>query len=48
MNLSQVKDALKKKNLNLSVSGSGIVVSQEPLKGTSVEEGTIVKVTMGK
>lgn len=48
MNLSQVKDALKKKNLNLSVSGSGIVVSQEPLKGTSVEEGTIVKVIMGK
>lgn len=46
-NLSQVKEELKKSNLNLSVTGSGIVVSQEPLPDTSVEEGTIIKVTMG-
>lgn len=46
-NLSQVKEELKKSNLNLSVTGSGIVVSQDPIQGTSVEEGTIIKVTMG-
>lgn len=46
-NLSQVQTELKKRNLNLSVTGSGIVVSQEPLPDTSVEEGTIIKVTMG-
>ncbi|MCI9246411.1 MAG: PASTA domain-containing protein [Clostridia bacterium] len=47
-NLSQVKEELKKRNLNLSVTGSGIVVSQDPLPDTAVEEGTIIKVTMGK
>ena len=46
-NLSQVKALLKEKNLNLSVTGSGIVVSQDPIQDTSVEEGTIIKVTMG-
>ena len=47
-NLSQVKEELKKRNLNLNVTGSGIVVSQDPLPDTSVEEGTIIKITMGK
>ncbi|MCI9177854.1 MAG: PASTA domain-containing protein [Clostridia bacterium] len=47
-NLSQVKNLLKEKNLNLSVSGSGIVVSQDPIGGTSVEEGTVVKVTLAQ
>ena len=46
-NLSQAKSALKEKNLNISVTGSGVVVSQDPIEGTSVEEGTIVKVTLG-
>ena len=46
-NLSQVKTLLKEKNLNLSFSGSGIVVTQDPISGTSVEEGTIIKVTLG-
>ena len=46
-NLSQAKNALKEKNLNISVTGSGIVVSQDPIEGTSVEEGTIIKVTLG-
>ena len=45
--LSQVKNALKEKNLNYSVTGSGVVVSQDPIKGTSVEEGTIIKITLG-
>ena len=46
-NLSQVKNLLKEKNLNYSVSGSGVVVSQDPIAGTSVEEGTVVKITLG-
>lgn len=46
-NLSQVKTLLKEKNLNLSVSGSGIVVTQDPISGTSVEEGTVIKVRLG-
>ena len=46
-NLSQVKNLLKERNLNYSVSGSGVVVSQDPIAGTAVEEGTVVKVTLG-
>lgn len=46
-NLSQVKVLLKEKNLNLSVSGSGTVITQDPISGTSVEEGSIIKVTLG-
>lgn len=46
-NLSQVKTILKEKNLNLSFSGSGTVISQDPIADTSVEEGTIVRVTLG-
>lgn len=47
-NLSQVRNLLKEKNLNVSVTGSGTVVSQDPIEGTLVEEGTIIKVTLGK
>lgn len=47
-NLSQVKNELRSKNLNLSVSGKGTVVSQDPIGGTSVEEGTVVKVTLSQ
>lgn len=47
-NLSQVRNLLKEKNLNLSVTGSGTVVSQDPIEGTLVEEGTVIKVTLGK
>lgn len=32
-------------NLNISVDGSGTVVSQDPPKGSSVDAGTVVKVT---
>lgn len=45
--LSQVKSILKNLNLNYSVTGSGTVVSQDPIGGTQVEEGTVVKVTLG-
>ena len=47
-NLSQVKDALRERNLNLNVTGTGTVVSQDPIADTSVEEGTVVKVTLSK
>ena len=46
--LYQVKTLLKELNLNYSVTGSGTVVSQEPIANTSVEEGTIIKVTLVK
>ena len=46
--LYQVKTLLKELNLNYSVTGSGTVVSQEPIANTSVKEGTIIKVTLGK
>ncbi len=46
--LSQAKKLLKEKNLNISITGSGSVVSQEPINGTTVEEGTVVKITLSK
>ncbi len=44
---SQVKSILKNLNLNYSVTGSGVVVSQDPIANTQVEEGTVVKITLG-
>jgi stage V sporulation protein D (sporulation-specific penicillin-binding protein) len=46
MTLSQAKSALKAKNLNIHVTGSGTVVSQDPSSGTTVEEGTVINVTL--
>ena len=47
MTLSQAKEALKKASLNISVSGStGTVVSQDPMAGTLVEQGTIVNIDL--
>lgn len=48
MNLSQVKNALKSRNLNLNANGAGVVTSQSPMAGTTVEEGTIIDVTLQK
>lgn len=45
-NLSSAKASLKAKNLNIQITGSGIVVSQDPPVGSSVEEGSVVKVTL--
>lgn len=39
---------LKSANLNIDVDGSGIVVSQDPPKGSIVDAGTVVKVTFRK
>lgn len=46
MTLSKAKSVLKSKNLNLNYSGSGLIVSQDTKAGTSVEEGSIIKVTL--
>lgn len=39
---------LRNSNLNISMDGSGIVVSQDPPKGSQVDAGTVVKVTLRK
>ncbi len=46
VSLAQAKNMLKAKNLNISSKGSGIVISQDPALGTSVDEGTIINVTL--
>ena len=46
MNASQATNALKSKNLNISIEGSGIVISQDYSKDEQVQEGTIIKVTL--
>ncbi len=42
----QATTELRNSNLNISVEGSGTVVSQDPPKGSSVDAGTVVKVTL--
>ena len=46
MTLTQARATLKKKNLNISYSGSGLVTSQDIKTNTSVEEGTIINVKL--
>lgn len=46
MSLSQAKNALESKNLNIKYTGSGKVISQDPTAGTSVEEGTVISVIL--
>lgn len=48
MSYAQARNALKAKNLNIHVTGSGTVLSQDPMYGTSVEEGTVINVTLKK
>lgn len=42
----QAKIMLKAKNLNIASTGSGIVIAQDPQAGTSVDEGTVINVTL--
>ena len=42
----QATTELKNANLNISVEGSGTVVSQDPPKGSIVDAGTVVKITL--
>ena len=46
MTLAQAKNALKSKNLNISYTGTGKVISQDIPNGTSVEEGTVIHVNL--
>lgn len=45
-NLSQAKSVLKGLNLNISINGTGTVVSQDPAKDTKVEEGSVINVNL--
>lgn len=44
--LAQAKVMLKAKNLNISSRGNGIIIAQDPKEGTSVDEGTVINVTL--
>ncbi len=46
MTLSEAKAELKSKNLNIKYTGSGRVISQDITAGKSVEEGTVINVTL--
>ena len=46
MNYTQALNTLKSKNLNISVEGSGTVITQDYAKDEPVPEGTIIKVTL--
>lgn len=45
-NAYQATTDLKNSNLNISIEGTGTVVSQDPPKGSSVDAGTVIKVTL--
>ncbi len=42
------KNALHSLNLNVSIDGTGTVVSQDPPANSKIEEGTVVKITLKK
>ena len=42
----KAKNSLISKNLNIQVEGSGVVTKQDINPNTSVEEGTVIKVTL--
>lgn len=46
MSIAQAVNALKSKNLNVSIEGNGKVISQDPIADTKVEEGTMIHVTL--
>ena len=46
MNASEAIATLKEQNLNISIEGSGIVITQDYLEGEQVPEGTAIRVTM--
>ena len=46
MSFSQAKKTLLERNLNIHVTGSGTVISQDPMFGTSVEEGSVISVIL--
>ena len=48
MNATDATNALKEKNLNISIEGTGLVMSQDYAKDSQVPEGTIINVTLKK
>ena len=48
MSYSSAKVSLSSHNLNINVVGSGQVISQDPIAGTEVNEGTVITVTLQK
>lgn len=46
MSYAQARNVLKAKNLNIHITGNGYVLSQDPMAGTAVEEGSVVNVTL--
>ncbi len=46
MTLPQATNALKAKNLNITFDGAGIVTSQDYTKDSTVEEGSVIHVTL--
>ena len=43
---AEAEAMLKLRGLNISVSGEGVVVNQDPPSGTHVEQGTVIRVEM--
>ena len=43
---TRAKNALLQQNLNIKIVGTGKVVSQDPIAGTQVEEGSVITVTL--
>lgn len=43
---AEAEAMLKQRGLNISVSGEGVVVNQDPPSGTHVEQGTVIRVEM--
>ena len=46
MSFYEARNALRQNNLNISISGAGKVLSQSPIAGSSVEEGSVVHVNL--
>ncbi|MBP3255331.1 MAG: PASTA domain-containing protein [Clostridia bacterium] len=46
MSYLEARNALREKNLNIGISGTGKVISQDPTAGSSVEEGSIIHVNL--
>ncbi len=48
MTLAQAINSVRAKNLNIHYEGSGVVITQDIAFDTSVEEGTIINIALGK
>lgn len=48
LSASAATNALRNKNLNINIEGSGTVISQDYIKDEQVQEGTIIKVTLNR